>query len=82
MTSLSPNFSPFVLITLDYLLLQSTRRVGDYTICDRCSDCGALIEEYTDEDIGILIVILGTFIHREPAMAAPFLPEILTISSR
>ncbi|XP_014089555.2 protein unc-79 homolog isoform X6 [Bactrocera oleae] len=60
----------------------STRRVGDYTICDRCSDCGALIEEYTDEDIGILIVILGTFIHREPAMAAPFLPEILTISSR
>ncbi|XP_050316965.1 protein unc-79 homolog isoform X7 [Bactrocera neohumeralis] len=60
----------------------STRRVGDYTICDRCTDCGALIEEYTDEDIGILIVILGTFIHREPAMAAPFLPEILTITSR
>ncbi|XP_036332952.1 protein unc-79 homolog isoform X7 [Rhagoletis pomonella] len=60
----------------------STRRVGDYTICDRCTDCGALIEEYTDEDIGILIVILGTFIHREPAMAAPFLPEILTLTSR
>ncbi|XP_054738511.1 protein unc-79 homolog [Anastrepha obliqua] len=60
----------------------SSRRVGDYTVCDRCTDCGALIEEYTDEDIGILIVILGTFIHREPAMAAPFLPEILTLTSR
>ncbi|XP_034485959.1 protein unc-79 homolog [Drosophila innubila] len=60
----------------------SSRRVGDYTIVERCSDCGAVIEEYTDEEIGILIVILGTFIHREPAMAAPFLPEILTITSR
>ncbi|XP_073838641.1 UNC-79 domain-containing protein isoform X10 [Musca autumnalis] len=60
----------------------STRRVGDYTVCDRCSECGALLEEYTDEEIGLLIVILGTFIHREPAMAAPFLPEILTIASK
>jgi len=56
--------------------------VGDYTIVERCSDCGAHIEEYTDEEIGIFIVILGTFIHREPAMAAPFLPEILTMTSR
>lgn len=56
--------------------------MGDYTIVERCSDCGAHIEEYTDEEIGILIVILGTFIHREPAMAAPFLPEILTMTSR
>lgn len=63
-------------------ITQSSRRVGDYTIVDRCSDCGAVIEEYTDEEIGIFIVILGTFIHREPAMAAPFLPEVLTITSR
>ncbi|XP_017060789.1 protein unc-79 homolog isoform X5 [Drosophila ficusphila] len=61
---------------------QSSRRVGNYTIVERCSDCGAHIEEYTDEEIGIFIVILGTFIHREPAMAAPFLPEILTMTSR
>ncbi|XP_033232348.1 protein unc-79 homolog isoform X4 [Drosophila pseudoobscura] len=60
----------------------SARRVGDYTIVERCSDCGAHIEEYTDEEIGIFIVILGAFIHREPAMAAPFLPEILTMTSR
>lgn len=56
--------------------------MGDYTVCERCSDCGAAIEEYTDEEIGILIIILGTFIHREPAMAAPFLPEILNIVSK
>ncbi|XP_064549249.1 protein unc-79 homolog isoform X2 [Drosophila montana] len=60
----------------------SSRRVGNYTIVERCSDCGAVIEEYTDEEIGIFIVILGTFIHREPAMAAPFLPEVLTMTSR
>uniref|UniRef100_A0A1A9X1K3 Protein unc-79 homolog n=1 Tax=Glossina brevipalpis TaxID=37001 RepID=A0A1A9X1K3_9MUSC len=60
----------------------SNRRVGDYTVCERCAECGALIEEYTDEEIGLLIVILGTFIHREPAMAAPFLPEILTITAK
>ncbi|EDV98626.1 GH22395 [Drosophila grimshawi] len=60
----------------------SSRRVGDYTIVERCSDCGAVIEEYTDEEIGIFIVILGTFIHREPAIAAPFLPEVLTMTSR
>ncbi|TDG47592.1 hypothetical protein AWZ03_006031 [Drosophila navojoa] len=60
----------------------SSRRVGNYTIVDRCSDCGAVIEEYTDEEIGIFIVILGTFIHREPAIAAPFLPEVLTMTSR
>ncbi|XP_023177086.1 protein unc-79 homolog isoform X8 [Drosophila hydei] len=60
----------------------SSRRVGNYTIVERCSDCGAVIEEYTDEEIGIFIVILGTFIHREPAIAAPFLPEVLTMTSR
>lgn len=51
-------------------------------ICQRCTDCGAEIEEYTDEEIGIMIIILNTFIHREPALAAPFLPEILLIISK
>lgn len=51
-------------------------------ICHRCSDCGAEIEEYSDEEIGIMITILNTFIHREPALAASFLPEILTIVSK
>ncbi|XP_055852716.1 protein unc-79 homolog isoform X5 [Episyrphus balteatus] len=60
----------------------SQSRVGDYCVCERCGECGAMLEEYNDEEVGILIIILGTFIHREPAMAAPFLPEILTIVSK
>ncbi|XP_038110168.1 protein unc-79 homolog isoform X5 [Culex quinquefasciatus] len=60
----------------------SASRVGDECICERCSECGAIKEEYTDEEMGIMLIILGTFIHREPALAAPFLPEILTIISR
>lgn len=41
-----------------------------------------MLEEYSDEEIGIMVIILGTFIHREPALAAPFLPEILTIVTK
>lgn len=37
-----------------------------------------MLEEYSDEEIGIMVIILGTFIHREPGLAAPFLPEILS----
>lgn len=51
-------------------------------ICHRCSECGAELEEYNDEEIGIMIIILNTFIHREPALAAPFLPEVLTTVSK
>lgn len=57
-------------------------RVGEDTVVDRCSVCGAAKEEYGDEEIGILIIILGTFIHREPQLAAPFMPEILCIVSK
>lgn len=60
----------------------ASNRVGEDTVVDRCSECGAAKEEYGDEEIGILIIILGTFIHREPQLAAPFMPEILTIVSK
>ncbi|XP_053676788.1 protein unc-79 homolog isoform X2 [Anopheles nili] len=60
----------------------SSLRIGDECICDRCSECGAIKEEYTDEEMGIMLIALGTFIHREPSLGAPFLPEILTIVSR
>lgn len=58
--------------------LQSSNRVGDDCVCHRCSECGVLLEEYGDEEIGIMVIALGTFIHREAAIAAPFLPEILS----
>lgn len=48
----------------------------------RCSECGTTIEEYSDEEIGLCIVTLGTFIHREPALAAPLLPDILNIVAK
>lgn len=60
------------------LKLQSSNRVGDDCVCHRCSECGVLLEEYSDEEVGIMVIALGTFIHREAALAAPFLPEILT----
>uniref|UniRef100_A0A182N8V5 Protein unc-79 homolog n=1 Tax=Anopheles dirus TaxID=7168 RepID=A0A182N8V5_9DIPT len=60
----------------------SSLRVGDECICLRCTECGAVKEEYTDEEMGIMLIVLGTFIHREPSLGAPFLPEILTIVSR
>lgn len=51
-------------------------------ICHRCSECGAVLESYTDEEIGIMIIILNTIIHREPSLAASFLPEILVIVAK
>lgn len=59
-------------------ITQSSNRVGDVCVCHRCSECGVMLEEYSDEEIGIMVIILGTFIHREPGLAAPFLPEILS----
>lgn len=60
----------------------SSFRVGDDCINQRCSECGALKEDYTDEELGLFIVLLGTLIHREPAMAVPFLPDILILVSK
>lgn len=60
----------------------TSNRVGEDTVVDRCSECGAPKEEYGDEEIGILMIILGTFIHREPQLAAPFMPEILMLVSK
>lgn len=61
---------------------QSSFRIGDECVSDRCSECGTVIEEYSDEEMGLCIIILGTFIHREPALAAPMLPDILSIVAR
>nr|XP_023011875.1 protein unc-79 homolog isoform X2 [Leptinotarsa decemlineata] len=61
---------------------QSSFRIGDECINERCSECGLVKEEYSDEEIGLCIVTLGTFIHREPALAAPMLPDILSIVAK
>lgn len=48
-----------------------------FLIIYRCCECGLIKEEYSDEELGLCIIVLGTFVHREPSLAAPFLPDIL-----
>ncbi|XP_078033882.1 UNC-79 domain-containing protein [Augochlora pura] len=66
----------------DFNMKHSLFRIGDDCIHERCSDCGTLKEEYSDEELGLCIINLGTFIHREPSLAAPLLPEILRVVTK
>ncbi|XP_076392326.1 UNC-79 domain-containing protein isoform X3 [Megachile rotundata] len=66
----------------DFSLKQSLFRIGDDCIYERCSECGTIKEEYSDEELGLCIINLGTFIHREPSLAAPLLPEILRVVTK
>ena len=43
----------------------------------RCSDCGQVREDYTEEELGLCVVVLATFVHREPSLAACLLPDML-----
>lgn len=63
-------------------LRQSSFRIGEDCVLQRCTECGAAREEYSDEELGLCIVTLATFIHREPGLAAPLLPEIFTTVAR
>ncbi|OXA59651.1 Protein unc-79 [Folsomia candida] len=63
-------------------LRQSSLRIGDETVQDRCGECGVVLETYTNEELGLCLVALETFIHREPGLAAPLMPEILKIVTR
>lgn len=63
-------------------LRQSSLRIGDECIQDRCGECGIVLENYTNEELGLCLVALETFIHREPSLAAPMMPEILKIVTR
>ncbi|XP_054989625.1 protein unc-79 homolog isoform X13 [Sorex araneus] len=44
---------------------------------DKCHDCGAVLEEYDEETLGLAIVVLSTFIHLSPDLAAPLLLDIM-----
>lgn len=59
-----------------------TSKCSEDTMVMRCGDCGSVIESYSDEELGLSIVILSTYIHREPVFAAPLLPEILHTVAR
>ncbi|CAL8272795.1 unnamed protein product [Merluccius merluccius] len=43
----------------------------------RCRDCGAVLEEYDEETLGLAVVVLSMFIHLSPDLAAPMLLDIM-----
>ncbi|XP_022815729.1 protein unc-79 homolog [Spodoptera litura] len=54
----------------------------DHELCYRCAECGTAVEQYSDEELGLCIIVLATFVHREPAAAAAMLPALLHNVSR
>ncbi|XP_041355146.1 protein unc-79 homolog isoform X3 [Gigantopelta aegis] len=56
---------------------QSASRFGDNIMIEKCTECGAILEQYDDDTIGLAITVLATFIHREPALATPMLLDML-----
>jgi len=54
----------------------------DSLVIDRCPTCHAVLESYDDETVSLCIVCLATFIHREPALAAPLLLDMLHAVAR
>lgn len=51
-------------------------------INERCTRCGNVLEQFSEEEIGMCIIILGAYVHRDPSVAAPILPEILRLVSK
>lgn len=47
-----------------------------------CINCGLSIEKFDEHELGLCLVSLATFVHREPTLAAPLLPQILKLVSR
>ncbi|XP_063378165.1 protein unc-79 homolog [Cydia fagiglandana] len=54
----------------------------DTTLQYRCAECGTAVEQYSDEELGLCVIILATFVHREPCAAAAMLPSLLHNVSR
>ena len=48
----------------------------------KCPDCECTLSEYEEENINLCIVVLSTFVHRDPEMAASELIEMLCVVSR
>ncbi|XP_074599916.1 UNC-79 domain-containing protein isoform X2 [Brevipalpus obovatus] len=61
---------------------QSSLIFGEESTGEKCPNCGGILEEFTEEEIGMCIVILGTFVHREPGLSASLLPEMLKLVSK
>ena len=62
------------------LIKQSCLRIGDEVACHSCSKCNAPFEEFSEDELGLCIVII--LVHREPALAATMFPEILRCNTK
>lgn len=60
----------------------SSSRYGENIMMERCPECNAVLEQYDEDTIGYCVIVLATFIHREPALATPLLLETLQCVSR
>ncbi|XP_069937362.1 protein unc-79 homolog isoform X2 [Cherax quadricarinatus] len=61
---------------------QSALRVGEDCMLYRCMECGEVLEEFSNDDLGLCIIILSTFVYRQPGLAAPLLPRMLKTVAR
>ena len=62
--------------------LLSTMNAREQLLVDRCPDCNAVVERYDEDTISLSIICMSTFIYREPALAAPLLPDMLKCVAR
>ncbi|XP_060067575.1 protein unc-79 homolog isoform X2 [Ylistrum balloti] len=60
----------------------TSSRYGENVMVERCPECNAILEQYDEDTIGYCIVVLSTFIHREPSLATPLLLETLQCVSK
>ncbi|XP_076339617.1 UNC-79 domain-containing protein isoform X3 [Tachypleus tridentatus] len=56
--------------------------VAEDTVTERCSECGGVLQEFSNEELGLCIVILSTYVHREPILASSLLPEMFQAVSK
>lgn len=49
---------------------------------ERCPWCQVVLETHDETTIGLGLVCLATFVHREPGLAAPFLIDMLMVAAR
>ena len=45
-------------------------------VTDRCSSCGATRERYTESELSLALVVLNTFVHRDPQVCGRVLLSI------
>ncbi|TGZ74785.1 hypothetical protein CRM22_000752 [Opisthorchis felineus] len=49
---------------------------------ERCPWCHQVLERYDESTLGLGMLCLATFVHREPSLAAPYLKDMLLIAAR